>query len=351
MSAENAAEATLGREAVLREVAELSIEYSKGINDRRVAPASEDLAGLDAFHEAFPTDGCEPMKVIAELDRYGAPATVATTGGRYFGFVIGGTLPAALGASWLANTWDQNAAYRVMSPVAAELEDVALKWVCEVFGLPEDCGGGLVTCATTANFSGLAAARHALLEKQGWNVEEDGMSGAPPIEVIVGEEVHASVLKALGMAGLGRKRVTVVEADEQGRMRADKLPRLSEKSLVCIQAGNVNTGAFDPIAEKYKVITSGPDGRFGRTKGLPGAGDEAERGPVEGGILRLRRFAGRIGQCPTHGLRNGQPEARQHRAGIRERGRVGHRGPRTDHRRVVARDVRNRKRHHARRMG
>ena len=249
MSIEKAAGTILGREAVLREAAELSIGYLREISERRVAPTAEDLAGLDALREAFPNDSCEPTKVIGTLDRCGAPATVATTGGRYFGFVIGGTLPAALGASWLANAWDQNAAYRVMSPIAAELEDVVLKWVCEVFGLPEECGGGLVTCATTANFSGLAAARHALLAKQGWNVEEDGMFGAPPIDVIVGEEVHASVLKALGMVGLGRKRVTVVEADKQGRMRADKLPRLSENSLVCIQAGNVNTGAFDPAKE------------------------------------------------------------------------------------------------------
>jgi glutamate/tyrosine decarboxylase-like PLP-dependent enzyme len=183
------------------------------------------------------------------LHKFGAPATVATTGGRYFGFVIGGTLPAVLGASWLANTWDQNAAFRVMSPVAAELEDVVLKWLCEIFGLPGDCEGGLVTCATTANFTALAAARQALLTKQGWNVADDGMFGAPPIEVIVGEEVHASVLKALSMAGCGRKRVTVVEADEQGRMRADKLPRLAANSLVCIQAGNVNTGAYDPARE------------------------------------------------------------------------------------------------------
>jgi glutamate/tyrosine decarboxylase-like PLP-dependent enzyme len=183
------------------------------------------------------------------LHRFGAPATVATTGGRYFGFVIGGTVPAALGASWLADTWDQNAALRVMSPIAAEVEDVVLRWVRELFGLPAGGGGGLVTCATTANFSALVAARHALLARQGWNVEEDGMFGAPPIEVIVGEEVHASVRKALGMAGLGRRRVTVVEADEQGRMRAEKLPRLSRKTLVCIQAGNVNTGSYDPARE------------------------------------------------------------------------------------------------------
>jgi glutamate/tyrosine decarboxylase-like PLP-dependent enzyme len=136
-----------------------------------------------------------------------------------------------------------------MSPVAAELEDVVLRWVCEALGLPQNCEGGVVTCATTANFAALAAARHALLARVGWNVVDDGMFGAPPIEVVVGDEVHASILKALCLAGFGKKRVTRVEVDGQGRMRADKLPRLNERTILCIQAGNVNSGAFDPAAE------------------------------------------------------------------------------------------------------
>jgi glutamate/tyrosine decarboxylase-like PLP-dependent enzyme len=183
------------------------------------------------------------------LDEFGSPATVATTGGRYFGYVIGGVLPAALGANWLAGAWDQNAALRGMSPIAAELEDVVLRWICEALNLPADAEGGLVTCATMANFTALAAARHALLKKAGWDVAEDGMFGAPPIEVVVGAEAHASALKALSLAGFGKRRVTIVETDGQGRMRADKLPKLSARSLVCIQAGNVNTGAFDPATE------------------------------------------------------------------------------------------------------
>jgi glutamate/tyrosine decarboxylase-like PLP-dependent enzyme len=174
---------------------------------------------------------------------------MATTGGRYFGFVIGGSLPVATAANWLAAAWDQNAALRVMSPIAAELEDVVLRWLCEAFGLPADCEGGLVTCATTANFTALAAARYSLLAKAGWNVAEDGMFGAPPLAVVVGEEVHASASKALSLAGLGRRRVQIVESDSQGRMRADKLPKLSDRTIVCIQAGNVNTGSFDPAAE------------------------------------------------------------------------------------------------------
>ena len=234
---------------VLSFAAERAQQYARQIGDRRVAPEDGHVRGLERFREAFPEGSSDPRNVVAMLDEFGSPATVATTGGRYFGFVIGGVLPAALGANWLAGAWDQNASLRVMSPIAAELEDVVLRWVCEALNLPADCEGGLVTCATMANFTALAAARYALLKKAGWDVAEDGMFGAPPIEVVVGAEVHASLLKALSLAGFGKRRVTIVEADGQGRMRADKLPKLSARSLVCIQAGNVNTGSFDPAME------------------------------------------------------------------------------------------------------
>lgn len=234
---------------VLGLAAERAIQYTDTVRQRRVAPGARDLEGLARFREAFPKGPSDAKSVVAMLDEFGSPATVATTGSRYFGYVIGGVLPAALGANWLAGAWDQNAGLRVMSPIAAELEDVVLRWICEALNLPAECEGGLVTCATMANFTALAAARYALLKKAGWDVAEDGMFGAPPIEVVVGAEVHASALKALSLAGFGKRRVTVVEADGQGRMRADKLPKLSERAIVCIQAGNVNSGAFDPAAE------------------------------------------------------------------------------------------------------
>jgi len=237
------------RDELLRQAAEIARRYALGIGERRVAPSQEDSDNLKEFHEPFPNAPSDPMLVLKKLEDVGSPATVATTGGRYFGFVNGGTVPASLAANWLADAWDQNAALRVMSPVAAELEEVVLRWVCEALGLPQNYEGGLVTCATTANFAALAAARHALLARVGWNVVDDGMFGAPPIEVVVGDEVHASILKALSLAGFGRKRVTRVEVDGQGRMRADKLPRLNERTILCIQAGNVNSGAFDPAAE------------------------------------------------------------------------------------------------------
>jgi glutamate/tyrosine decarboxylase-like PLP-dependent enzyme len=229
--------------------AERAIRYVQLARERKVAPAQDDLAALATFHESFPEKGSNSCDVVAMLDELGSPATVATTGGRYFGFVIGGSLPAVVAANWLAGAWDQNAGLRATSPIATELEDVVLGWICEAIGLPMECEGGLVTCATMANFTALATARCALLANVGWNVVDDGMFGAPPIEVVVGAEVHASILKALSMAGFGKKRITIVEADGQGRMRAEKLPRLSKSAIVCIQAGNVNTGAFDPAEE------------------------------------------------------------------------------------------------------
>ena len=259
--------------SVLHSAAEKAQRYVAGIRDRRVAPGPKEIAALTQFHEPLPANSADPEEVLRLLDQIGSPATVATTGGRYFGFVNGGTLPAALAANWLAAAWDQNAGLRVMSPTAAELEDVVLAWICEALGLPADCQGGLVTCATMANFSALAAARYSLLAKLGWNVVDDGMFGAPPIDVVVGGEVHASILKALSLAGFGRKRVTTVEADGQGRMRADKLPKLSPHSIVCIQAGNVNTGAFDPAAEicrraKEQGAWVHVDGAFGLWAGV-----------------------------------------------------------------------------------
>jgi glutamate/tyrosine decarboxylase-like PLP-dependent enzyme len=189
---------------------------------------------------------------LALLDEIGSPATVATTGGRYFGFVIGGTLPAALAVNWLAGAWDQNAGLWVVSPVAARIEEIVLGWILDLLGLPVTCGGGFVTGTTMANFTSLAAGRTALLKRAGWNVEEDGLFGAPPVKVVVGEEAHVSLLKALSLLGLGRSRVVSVPTDEQGRIRTDALPEFDDRTLVCIQAGNVNSGAFDPAPEICK---------------------------------------------------------------------------------------------------
>ena len=234
---------------LLAETAVRAARYLAAIGDRKVVPGSEDVTRLEALGRLLPENPCEPAEVLALLDDVGSPATVATAAGRYFGFVIGGTLPAALAANWLAGAWDQNAAMQVMSPVAAKVEDIVREWTLDLLGLPSTSGVGFVTCTTMANFSGLAAARSALLQRVGWNVEEDGTFEAPAIRVVVGEEVHVSVLRALTMLGLGRSRVITVPADGQGRMRADALPVLDEHTIICLQAGNVNSGAFDPAKE------------------------------------------------------------------------------------------------------
>jgi glutamate/tyrosine decarboxylase-like PLP-dependent enzyme len=234
---------------LLAETADRAAGYLVEIANRNVAPSPADVARLEALGGPLPQGPCDPSEVLALLDDVGSPATVATAGGRYFGFVIGGSLPAALAANWLAGAWDQNAAMQVMSPVASKLEEIVLHWMVDLLGLPEGSGAGFVTGTTMANFTALAAARTALLQRAGWNVEEDGLFAAPPIHVVVGEEVHVSLLKALSMLGMGRSRVTRVAADAQGRMRPEALPALDDRTVVCIQAGNVNTGAFDPAGE------------------------------------------------------------------------------------------------------
>ncbi len=234
---------------LLAEAADRAARYVTVIANRRVVPLPADVTRLKELGGSLPELPSDPAETLALLDDVGSPATVATTGGRYFGFVTGGALPAALAANWLAGAWEQNAAMQVMSPVAAKLEEIVLAWMVDLLGLPSEAGAGFVTGTTMANFSALAAARTALLERAGWNVEEDGLFGAPPIRVVVGEEVHISVLKAISMLGLGRSRLVRVPADEQGRMRTNALPLLDDHTLVCIQAGNVNTGAFDPAEE------------------------------------------------------------------------------------------------------
>jgi glutamate/tyrosine decarboxylase-like PLP-dependent enzyme len=234
---------------LLTETAARAERYLAELADRPVAPPPSAVAQLEALGGVLPELPTEPAEVLALLDDVGSPATVATAGGRYFGFVVGGSLPASLAANWIAGAWDQNAGLQVLSPVAAKLEEIVLAWMVDVLSLPKDAGAGFVTGTTMANFTALAAARTALLHRAGWHVEEDGLFGAPPIHVVVGEEVHVSLLKALSLLGMGRARVTRVPVDAQGRMLADQLPALDQNTLVCVQAGNVNTGSFDPVGE------------------------------------------------------------------------------------------------------
>jgi glutamate/tyrosine decarboxylase-like PLP-dependent enzyme len=236
-----------GRPALLEDACRRALAYLGGLGERRVAPAAQAVAALGGLDFALPGPGLDAREVLRMLDELGSPATVASAGPRYFGFVTGGTLPVAQAAAWLAAAWDQNAALTVMSPAAAALNTVALRWVGELLGLPPGTAGGFVTGATMANAACLAAGRDAVLARHGWDAAGQGLAGAPPVTVVVGAEVHAAVRKALGLVGLGRDRATVLPADGQGRIDPSALPALSGPALVCLQAGNVNSGASDPF--------------------------------------------------------------------------------------------------------
>lgn len=234
---------------LMMDAARRGIRYVEGLSTRKPYPSNEVIERLHELDQPLQDESVDPFKVLEILDTIGSPATVASTSGRYFGFVIGGSLPVTIAANMLAAAWDQNAAIYVSSPIGSVLEEVCRKWLLSILGLPPESSVGFVSGATMANFSGLASARHAVLRDAGWDVESLGLFGAPPVTVVVGEEAHASIFKALSMQGMGRERVVRVPADDQGRMRAELLPDISGPTIVCVGAGNVNTGAFDPIKE------------------------------------------------------------------------------------------------------
>jgi glutamate/tyrosine decarboxylase-like PLP-dependent enzyme len=233
--------------ALLEEAARRACTYLDGLGERRVSPDAQAVAALAALDEPLPAAPSDARDVLAALDLIVSPATLATAGPRFFGFVIGGVLPATLAANWLAGAWDQNAGLHAPTPGVSVLERVALGWLVDLFELPAGTGAGFVTGATMANFTALAAARHAVLARAGWNVEADGLCGAPPITVLAGAEAHPTLFKSLGLLGLGRSRVVRVPVDGQGRIRADAIPPIDGPTILCLQAGNVNTGACDPF--------------------------------------------------------------------------------------------------------
>lgn len=235
--------------ALFEQVRTYSYSYMDSVSEKRVFPDEEALKGLDNFSDQLPDSPSDPAEILEQLHRYGSPATTAQTGGRYFGFVNGNALPVSLAARWLADIWDQNAALYVISPVAAKLEELCEKWLADLLGLPSRTAAGLVGGTSTATFCGLAAGRHELLQKMGWDVNGKGLFGAPHLRVVMGQQAHATVDKALALLGLGRDRAERVPVDNQGRIIPEEMPQLDSRTLVIIQAGNVNTGAFDPIEQ------------------------------------------------------------------------------------------------------
>jgi glutamate/tyrosine decarboxylase-like PLP-dependent enzyme len=238
---------------ILERVLEEATGFLDGLSGRRVAARTEVEGVAAALRRPLPDEGVEPLEVVEELIAGAEPGLVAMPSGRFFGWVIGGVLPATLAADWLTSTWDQNAGMLASSPAAAGAEWVASEWLLDLLGLPRNSAVGFVTGAMIANFTCLAAARHDVLRRAGWDVEGDGLHGAPSVTVIVGEERHETVDVALRFLGLGEQRSIVVPADDQGRIRLDALTDTlaqvgNNPLIVCLQAGNVHSGAFDPIA-------------------------------------------------------------------------------------------------------
>jgi len=245
-----------------------SCNYRDSLNNRRVFPDTHMLNDMKRLDFALPEKPNDPEKILDLLSSAGSQGTNAVAGPRYFGFVIGGSTPVTLAANWLSGAWDQNCGMDTTSPVAAFVEEISLRWLLQLFGFPATCGGAFVTGATLAGFTCLAAARSHLLSRQGWNVEKQGLFGAPTINVIVSEEAHMTILKAFSMLGMGSERVTKVPTDNMGRMLIDKIPKPKGPTIICVQAGDVNSGCFDPIDEIIKKSKSDDvwihvDGAFG----------------------------------------------------------------------------------------
>lgn len=253
---------------VLAEADRRAQSYIADVGNRRVFPDADALAGLAAFNEALPKQGLEAADVLRLLDEKGSPATVASNDPRYFGFVIGASLPAAAAAERLALAWDQCASSFDNSPAAATIEKIASGWVLEALDLPRESAVGFGTSATACTLVCIAAARRALLARQGWDFDGDGLVGAPEVRVVISDTAHITVKKALRVLGFGMKRIVVAPTDIHGRIDPERLPALDDRTILCLQAGEVNTGEFDPFHELIpKAKAAGAwvhvDGAFG----------------------------------------------------------------------------------------
>lgn len=222
-----------------------ALAYMDTVTDRNVFPTPEAVSALEGFREPIPEAPCDPAETLKQLHALGSPGTVAQTGGRYYGFVNGGAVPGSLAAKWLADVWDQNAALYVISPTVSVLEELCETWIVDLLGLPTGTAAGFVGGSSTATLCGLAAGRNQLLKNLGWDAGTQGLFGAPELRVVLGEGAHSTVYKALSILGLGSGRIEQVPMDAQGRIREDLIPEPDERTLLILQAGNVNSGAFD----------------------------------------------------------------------------------------------------------
>jgi len=296
--------------ALLEQAKAFAYEYADGAAERNVFPSKHALADLQQFVEDLPAVSGDAAAILQQLHQYGSPATTAQTGGRYFGFVNGGILPVTLATKWLSDFWDQNTALYVMSPIASKLEEICECWLKQLFGLPDSTVAGFVSGTSSAIVCGLAAARYRLLRNQDWDFNQQGHNGAPPLRIISGRQTHSAVIKAVALLGFGTDNIEWVEADDQGRILPEKLPELDATCIILLQAGNVNSGSFDP----YEAICDSAnragawvhiDGAFGLwaggtkrlkhlTKGMEKAhswsvdGHKTLNTPYDSGILLCR---------------------------------------------------------------
>ncbi|MDG1495269.1 MAG: aminotransferase class V-fold PLP-dependent enzyme [Porticoccaceae bacterium] len=235
--------------ALLEQAKGYAYEYADSVAQRNVFPSKQAVADLEQFVEDLPTTSGDATAILQQLHQYGSPATTAQTGGRYFGFVNGGILPVTLATKWLSDFWDQNTALYVMSPIASKLEEVCEGWLRQLFGLPDNTVAGFVSGTSSAILCGLAAARYRLLQNQGWDFNRQGHNGAPPLRIIAGRHTHGAVIKAIAMLGFGIDNIEWIEGDDQGRILPQQFPELDSSCIILLQAGNVNSGSFDPFDE------------------------------------------------------------------------------------------------------
>ena len=224
-----------------------AFDYADSALERNVFPTAQALANLAKFDEPLPANSADAESILTQLHSYGSPASVAQTGGRYFGFVNGGILPVTVAAKWLTDFWDQNTALHAMSPITSKLEDICEQWLRQLFKLPDNTVAGFVSGTSSAILCGLAAARYRIYKNQGWDFNKRGHNGAPPIRIIAGRHTHSAVIKAIALLGFGIDNIEWVECDNQGRIVPSGMPIIDNSCIILLQAGNVNSGAFDPL--------------------------------------------------------------------------------------------------------
>lgn len=279
---------------IFEKASQFAKEYLESVFERNVYPTEQAIADLDKFDESMPLDSTNANDVIQFLNEYGSPATVTTTGARYFGFVSGGAIPVSLAAKVISTFWDQAPAMHVLSPIGSVLETVVEKWLKEIFNLPASTVAGFVSGTSTANFCGLAAARFRLLYNLNWNINNKGLFNAPQLRIVTGKHAHSTILKAIGLLGFGKENIEWVDVDDQGKLELNNLPQLDDRTILILQAGNVNSGSFDNFSELCAIAKKAGswvhiDGAFGLwagavdklkhlTKGIEGANSWAVDG-------------------------------------------------------------------------